>query len=356
MTDRSIAEIHMAEFDVPNAQAYAPGRVNLIGEYTDFNDGLVLPMPLDLGVSIALSKRDDGKFVAQSASFEGQVTRQIDEKASGHWTDYLLGSVQYSGAGSEGVSISVSTTLPVGASVSSSAAVEVAVLRAMRRAYNLDYSDKALARIAQRVENEYVGVGSGLMDQMVISVGEPRKALFFDTQSGATKNYDMLRDTVLLTLHSGITRKLTENAYNDRRASCERAAADMGVESLREATADMLLHVKDQDDRRKAGHVVAENDRVLACLGALEAGDAAGFGAIMYDGHESLSTDFEVSKPEMDAMIEAARGAGALGARMTGAGFGGCIVVLSRPDQVDGLKAKIVDEFPASWLVSEQVF
>ena len=348
MIDREIVKTHEAEFGKVDAEAYAPGRVNLIGEYTDFNDGLVLPMPLDLGISIALSKRDDRKFVAQSASFEGQVTRDMTEPAKNHWTDYLLGAVQYSGADCSGVSLSVSTTLPVGASVSSSAAVEVAMLRAMRSAYGLDYNDNQLARIAQKVENEFVGVGSGLMDQMVISVSEPRQALFFDTQSGETENYQMLSDTVLLTMHSGITRKLTENAYNDRRASCERAAADLGVSTLREATVEMLMKVEDDDDRRKAGHVVAENDRVLACLDALRADVAEAFGAIMYEGHESLSKDFEVSKPEMDAMIGAARGAGALGARMTGAGFGGCIVVLCRPDQVADVKSKMDAEFPTS--------
>ena len=356
MLDRNVIETHEQTFGTVDATAFAPGRINLIGEYTDFNEGFVLPMPLDLGISIAVSKREDGKLVAQSSAFDGIETRGLDEKAIGTWTDFLLGAAQYSGADISGLNVSVSTTLPVGASVSSSAAIEVAMLRALRQMFDLDLNDDALARLAQRVENEFIGVASGLMDQMVISVGQPNKALFFDTKTGETETVSFFKDTTLLTIHSGITRKLTENAYNDRRASCERACADMRIPSLRHATADMLSAVVSEDDRNKAAHVIADNTRVLDCMDALKAGDVDRFGAIMYDGHQSLSELFEVSKPAMDAIIADAKTAGAVGARMTGAGFGGCVIVLARPETVEIVKSKIAENHPDSWLVSEQSF
>ena len=356
MIDLNLQKQHEVEFGPIAAFAFAPGRINLIGEYTDFNNGYVLPMPLDLGVSITLGHRDDGQLLAQSTAFDGIEARKLDKPAQGRWSDFLLGAIQYSGVKTNGISASVSTTLPVGASVSSSAAIEVAMLRALRTMFDLRLSDDELARLAQKIENEFIGVASGLMDQMVISVGAARQALFFDTFTGETETLAMFENTALLTIHSGITRKLTENAYNDRRASCERACADMGVPSLRQADLEMLVQVNDRDDRRKAEHVLRDNNRVLDCVAALKSGDVKGFGQIMFDGHQSLSQLFEVSKPEMDAIIDLAKSAGAIGARMTGAGFGGCVIVLTTLDEADRISSAITTKNPNSWVVSDQRF
>ena len=350
-------ENHKSKFGDVIASAFAPGRVNLIGEYTDFNDGLVLPMPLPLGVYISISIGSSGTLIANSVHFEGETKRYIGEKPSGHWTDYLLGALEVSGLDkSIGLCVSVYSDLPVGASVSSSAAIQVAMLRALRKGFNLDFSDENIAKLAQKAENEYVGVQCGLMDQMVISVGKQNSALLFDIQSGKTENLKFFQNVNILTIHSGISRKLKDNAYNDRRASCNRASKDMGIRSLRSATLNDLSKVKNHDDRIKSQHVISENIRVLECVEALKNNNAKQFGKIMNEGHKSLSEDFCVSTDKMDDMVTFAQNFGALGARMTGAGFGGCIVVLAHKESAKTLVSELMKSINGTWLVSEMQF
>ena len=209
-----LLENHKSKFGDVIASAFAPGRVNLIGEYTDFNDGLVLPMPLPLGVYIFISKGPSGTLIANSEQFEKETKRFIGDKPNGDWTDYLLGALEVSGLDKTiGLCVSVYSDLPVVASVSSSAAIQVAMLKALREGFNLVISDENIAKLAQKAENEYVGVQCGLMDQMVISVGKQNSALLFDIQSGKTENLEFFDNVNVLTIHSGVSRKLKDNAY-----------------------------------------------------------------------------------------------------------------------------------------------
>lgn len=320
----------------PAAVGRAPGRVNLIGEHTDYNDGLVLPVPLPLGTAVAVGRNDQGRLRAVSALGDLREERPMGSPVQGSWTDYLLGACAEAGI-THGVDIAVVSDLPAGASVSSSAALCVAALRALAdmQGQPMDGADLALA--AQRIENEFVGVACGLMDQMVCATGQPGHALFFDTRAMQTRPVPLIKGLCLLTIHSGQTRRLADGAYNDRRAACERAAAAMGVASLRDAAEADLGRVADDADRASARHVVTENARVTEAVTVLEAGDGPALGAILNAGHASLSRDFRVSTPLVDALTQAARDAGALGARITGAGFGGCFIVLAEPDRADAI-------------------
>ncbi|MDA9301630.1 galactokinase [Amylibacter sp.] len=352
-----LCENHKSKFGGVLANGFAPGRVNLIGEYTDFNDGLVLPMPLPLGVYIVISNGPKGMLVAYSEQFKSQTKRVIGEKANGDWTDYLLGVLKVIGLDkSIGLCISVYSDLPVGASVSSSAALQVAMLRALQKMFNLNFSDVEIAKLAQKAENEFVGVQCGLMDQMVISVGKKKSALLFDIQSGKTENFEFFKDINLITIHSGVSRKLKENAYNDRRDSCQRASIDMKLNSLRDAKLSDLHKVNNDDDRIKAHHVITENLRVSKCVNALKENNAKLFGSIMYEGHESLSQDFCVSTEKMNRMVSFAKDFGALGARMTGAGFGGCIVVLAEHECSKKLVQELRNSISGTWVVSDMKF
>ena len=352
-----LLENHKSKFGDVIASAFAPGRVNLIGEYTDFNDGLVLPMPLPLGVYIFISKGPSGTLIANSEQFEKETKRFIGDKPNGDWTDYLLGALEVSGLDKTiGLCVSVYSDLPVGASVSSSAAIQVAMLKALREGFNLVISDENIAKLAQKAENEYVGVQCGLMDQMVISVGKQNSALLFDIQSGKTENLEFFDNVNVLTIHSGVSRKLKDNAYNDRRASCDRACKDMGISSLRNATLSDLSKVKNYDDRIKSQHVISENLRVLECVKALRDNDTKLFGKIMNEGHKSLSKDFCVSTEKMDTMVTFSQDFGALGARMTGAGFGGCIVVLADRECAKNLVPELTNLIKGTWLVSDMQF
>jgi galactokinase len=230
------------------------------------------------------------------------------------------------------------------------------MLRALRDAYDLDLSNTALAKLAQRVENTFVGMQCGLMDQMVIAAGQAGQAMFFDIGRDTIENVALPAGLAIHTIHSGPSRQLVDGAYNARRASCERAASDMGVESLRDAGLEDLARVSDDDDRAKAEHVIADNARVLDAVRAIKASDINALGDILYAGHDSLSRLFDVSTPRMDAMVAHAKDNGAIGARMTGAGFGGCIILLGDPESTEAASRAVRAAFDGSWLVAEMVF
>lgn len=338
----------------PEAVAFAPGRINIIGEHVDYNGGIVLPTPLDLGVTVAVSRQERGVSAA-SALFEDTTHRDMDEKAQHHWTDYILGAAQIAGVTS-GLKIAVTSTLPDGASVSSSAALIVANLRALNEVFDLGLSGKEIAIRAQAVENNYIGLKNGLMDQMVSSCGRFGQALLFDTLSGEISDYPLIRDTAIVTLHSGQTRRLQDNAYNDRRDACDRAAADIGVEYLRNAQSADLPKVTDPSDRAKARHVIEEGARTEAALHAIETNDVAGLGHILTACHWSLSKNFDVSTAEMDELIETAIDESAYGARMIGAGFGGCMIALTSIKDADEFSARVIAKHPNAWHVATLKF
>jgi galactokinase len=324
----------------PAAMARAPARANLLGEHTDYNDGFVLPTPLPYVTTVAVGPGPAGMIEAHAARFNETKTRPLDAPPAGDWLDYVLGCVRVAiqeGAVVEGVRVTIDSDVPMGAGISSSAALEVATLRALRDWLGLDLDDVQVAKLGQRAESGYVGMPCGIMDQMVSSLGTPGQALFLDTRSLEHRLLPLPASHALAVVHSGVAHRLTDGGYRQRRSECEAAAAALNVKSLRDLdVADLpAIAALPEPLNRRARHVVTENRRVLEGVVALERADAAAFGRLMVESHASQRDDYSVSLPEIDALVDTALKHGAIGARLTGGGFGGCIIALV--------------EDPASW-------
>ena len=349
---------------------HAPGRVNLIGEHTDYNAGFVLPLAIDLGISIALLPTDDRR-VTLTLEATGETDRvDLDRipPRSGRWIDYVAATAWAMAAadlpvrGFRGVLVS---DLPQSAGLSSSAALELASALALAGGEEPGTDRMTLARIAQRGENEYVGVACGLMDQFASAMGEAGAALLLDCRSLAFRAVPLPLDEVaIIVTHSGSTRRLERSAYNERRAQCEAAVSviarnEPGVATLRDVTPAMLDAAASLDPVlfRRASHVVAENARVLDAVAALDAGDVASAGRLLSASHASLRDLYEVSSPELDALVEIAEAVpGVLGARLTGAGFGGCTIAIVRREAVGRLTEAILEAYPARTGLTPRVF
>ena len=307
--------------------ASAPGRVNLIGEHTDYNGGFVLPCAIDRRIATAVGT---GEGVLYSADFEEM--RQIDEEDSS-WADYPRGVAWAMGEAGHEIGTfraAFAGDVPLSSGLSSSAAIEAATALALDAFYGLGIRRTDLAVICQRAENDYVGVGSGIMDQYASLLCEAGAALLVDCRSLEAKSVPLDLQAAGLSLvvcDTRVERGLADTGYNDRRATCERAASMLGVEELRDATEEDLGLLSGAELKR-ARHVVSENARVLEAVEALESRDFDEFGRLMYASHASLRNDYEVSTPELDTFVEAAKEHGARGARLTGAGFGGCAIAL----------------------------
>lgn len=335
--------------------AMAPGRVNLIGEYTDFNDGFVLPMTVDRGVYIGIRPRIDNRVSVVSLKFGETVTYSLGDlklPKPGHWSCYVLGVVEelrlldLIPSGFEAV---IDGNLNLGAGLSSSAAVETATAIALQAVFKFAMSRTDIAALCQRVEHRYAGVMCGIMDQFASGLGRANHALMLDCRSLSYVDIPVsLGDHRIIIISSEVKRELASSAYNERRAQCEEGVAlfkqfDPSVRALRDVTLDQFRARADelsQIVRRRCGHVVSENLRVLNASAALGGGDLVAFGSLMNMSHQSLREDFEVSCDELDCLVDIAQGTeGVLGSRMTGAGFGGCTVTLVHKDSMDELKA-----------------
>ena len=339
----------------------APGRVNLLGDHTDYNEGFVMPMAIDRAVWIALRPRDGSQVVVHSLDFGEDASfdvRRLERGGSG-WAEYLRGvawSLETDIAkqpgrtlcGWEGV---LAGDVPLGAGLSSSAALELATARAFAGACALAWEPKVMARLAQRAENEWVGVNSGIMDQLISAAGVAGHALLIDCRSLETRAVPLPRDVSVVVLDTATRRQLVGSDSNERRARSESAARQFGVKALRDVDERMFAdHAASLDEvtRRRARHVVTENARVLAAAEALAAGDATRVGELMTESHLSLRDDFEVSRPELDAMVEIALAQrGCFGARMTGAGFGGCAVALVARGSAERFAADVATRYAA---------
>lgn len=313
-------------------RAFAPGRVNLIGDHTDYTGGLVMPMAIDLGTTVEGER--GGDFVRlMSEELEGQAVVElgIDDPAavSPDWARYVAGVVA-AVRPSSGFAGRVSTTLPVGAGLSSSAALEVSVALAL----GLSGSPVEVALACQQAEQRASGVPSGVMDQLASVAGVAGHALLIDCTSLTVSPRPVPEGVDVVVVHSGETRTLVGSAYAERRASCEAAESIIGP--LREAATGDLAQLKDAVVRRRARHVVTENQRVRDFAAVLAAGDLMDAGRLMHESHWSLAAEFEVSTPGLDALVaRLASTPGVFGARMTGAGFGGCVVALTEAGAVD---------------------
>ena len=321
----------------------APGRVNLIGEHTDYNDGFVLPMAMDRAIWIALSPRSDRSVLLYSKDFSPEANLFLDriEPANG-WGNYVRGTawaLQKAGIDLCGWNGVVAGDVPVGAGLSSSAALEMAVVQAFCSAGGFTLAPKIMAEIGQACENRWIGLNSGIMDQMICAAGKAGCALLIDCRSLETHPAPLPEKTAVAILDTGVRRGLVDSAYNQRRQQCEEAAHHFGVAALRDVSIQQF-HAGSaglpDPARRRARHVVTENQRVLEAAEALAAGDLRRVGVLMDQSHASLRDDFQVSCPQLDAMVACARSVpGCFGARMTGAGFGGCAVALVTETEKD---------------------
>jgi len=334
------------------AEGSAPGRVNLIGDHTDYADGFCLPMPLAHTTEVAMAAAPIWR--ATSLTNGEILSFDPDGPAQGNWTDYIAGSLlelKKSGIDIRPAEVLVRSGVPQGAGVSSSAALEVAVIRAGLALVGQMMSDDEVARAAQRAENLYCGVQCGILDQMACAVGRSGEALLLDCRTNETRRIVVPSEFHFAVIHCGQARHLVDGVYNERRASVEKAAQILGVAALRDTSFGMTDQLRDQGIRRRAQHVVSENGRVLAAVEALEAADVVRFGALMLASHQSLAADFEVSVEALDRLVASAVSAGAYGARLTGAGFGGCVVALVPRDDVPAWWARVSCENPAAWSV-----
>ena len=336
---KPVAEEFRQRFgESPRFTVRAPGRVNLIGEHTDYNDGFVLPMAIDRATWIALRPRDDQRVMLHSLNHDETVEFSAGALLKGgkHWGEYPKGvawalrEAGYKLCGWEGVT---TCDVPMGAGLSSSASYELAVARAFQAVSGFTWDPPAIARLCQRAENQWVGINCGIMDQMISACGKPGHALLIDCRTLVTTPVRLPSETVVVVLDTRTRRGLVDSAYNERRAQCEAAAKALGVKALRDVSVEEFearAAELDAATRRRARHVVTENARTLE---AAHTSEAAALGRLMDASHCSLRDDFEVTTRELNVMVESARTTeGCHGARMTGAGFGGCAVALVRAD------------------------
>jgi galactokinase len=336
----------------------APGRVNLIGEHTDYNDGYVMPFALPHRVLIAAAPRQDGTWSVTSLNNDStKIFQPADlEPGMSGWQAYVAGvvwSLQEAGHQVGGTDLVLTSDVPEGAGLSSSAALECAVLTALADLNDLDIAGLERAKLARRAENVFVGAPTGLMDQAAATLCTAGHALFFDCR---TDDAEQLRfDTTsagleILVLDTRTPHALVDSEYAARRASCEEAARLLGVPALRDVIdlAAALDQLPDPVMRRRVRHVVTENSRVLEAVKILRTGRIVDLAPLLDASHESMRDDFEITVPQVDLAVETARTSGALGARMTGGGFGGCIIALVRAGEAEMIGHEIAQSFAAA--------
>ena len=346
-----------------NVEARAPGRVNLLGEHTDYNDGFVMPMALPFDTRMSITSRRDRLVRLFSQGFEDvQFSLDTDPREVDTWGRYVAGMARLlAEAGIEvtGFDAHITTTIPVGASLSSSAALEVATGFGLAGMAGHDPDPVSIAKLGQRVENEIIGIQSGIMDQLISAVATAGSATLIDCRTLECRPVYLPASVNVVVMDTMTRRELVDSEYDLRRASCERAAATLGVPALRDASLEQVERLEDDVDGKRARHVISENDRVLQAESALADGDVATFGQLMNQSHESLSNDYEVSSEALDAMAGLAREhVGCLGARMTGGGFAGSAVALVDTESTSEFVTHItncwkaqMNELPDVWSV-----
>lgn len=353
----SIADYFRAKFDsAPSAKRFTPGRVNLIGEHTDYNGGAVLPTALPLGISAAMSPRRDNQVHIISDKFETIAKRDLSEKADDSWSDYVLGAVKIAneaGLMSGGANIALQSNLSFGAGISSSAATAVGILKLAREIKGSSESDTDISVLARKVETDFIGMPCGIMDQMAVAIAHPGQALHLNT---ATLDYDLVdipEDYHMAVVHSGVFRKLSEGRYKIRKEECDVVKAAAGREDICLLSDEDLAALTSLDDHiyRRAKHCVTEHRRTEKAAIALGASDMDTLGALMNESQISMRDDFEITVPDIDAICDTAVELGALGARMTGGGFGGCIVACVPKAELESWKTKLLSAHEKAFYV-----
>ena len=340
----------------PAVTRFTPGRVNLIGEHTDYNGGMVLPTALPLGVTISLSPRADNDLRIVSDKFDTLAKRHVREAAKDHWSDYILGAIKIANnvqLMNGGADIGLKSTLPFGAGLSSSAAVIVGILKLCRTLSNSPLSDTDIAVLARRVENDFIGMPCGIMDQMAVSIARSGQALALDT---IKLSYDLISlpdNFHMAVIHSGHFRKLSEGRYKTRKEECDAVKHALGRNDICLLTDDDLtaLHHMPDTIQRRARHCVTEHRRTVEAASAMRGADMHNFGQLMIASHTSMRDDFDITLPAIDTLVEDAVRLGAVGARMTGGGFGGCIVACVETTKLEPWKAALLAKNPEAFYV-----
>lgn len=337
---------------VPDIIVRCPGRVNLIGEHTDYNDGFVLPIALPFETLIAASSSEDGQMKLISEGFgSAQFSLEDNPMGTSGWGRYIhgMGSLLVGPeSGSLGWNGYISSSIPMGANLSSSAALEIAAGVVFKHLGALEITLTEIALVGQRVENEFIGVRSGIMDQIACALSQRGSALLLDCLTLQTSMISIPEDSAVVIMDTGTRRELRSSEYNKRRESCESAALDLGIPSLRNASIEDIANLSNQTLKRRARHVVSENDRVRKVVKAFSMGDSLTAGQLFSDSHLSLRDDYEVSGPALDRIVEVALGApGCFGARMTGGGFAGSAVALVSRDKIHNFCGFVKTNFAA---------
>jgi len=336
------------------ATGHAPGRINLIGEHTDYNDGLVMPVALRLGVTVKAGSRDDGlaHLTTDAAVSPTEASYEVgDERREGTWVDRARGVTSIlaqQGVAVGGFNAEITSDLPVGAGLGSSAAFAIALLRALIELFDLPIDEAASVRIAHAAETSFSGARAGLLDQLASVYGRVDEALLIDMRDQATHRVALPPTVELAVIDSGTRHEHATGGYNRRREECEDACRHLGVASLRELEdrpLDAILERLPAPLDRRVRHVVTENARVREAVAALAARDDARLGALLTASHRSLRDDYEVSTPELDRLVELATAAGALGARLVGGGFGGSIIALWNRGDARDLATRVLESY-----------
>ena len=358
-----VSAVFVEQFEQqPDLLVRAPGRVNLIGEHTDYNDGFVLPCAIDYETCVAIGLRSDNLVHVIAADYGNQrdlfdLDKPIPHHPDQRWSDYIRGVVKHlqeRGHALRGLNLVVSGNVPQGTGLSSSASLEVAIGQAFKEALGLSISQAEIALNGQQAENQFVGCNCGIMDQMISASGERDHALLLDCRSLETRLIPMPADLAVLIVNSNVRRGLVDSEYNTRRQQCETAARHYGVKALRDLDLVALEAGKaglDEACYRRARHVVGENARTLAAAEALASGDLVHLGELMGQSHAAMRDDFEITVPAIDGLVEIIKAQIGTegGVRMTGGGFGGCVVALLRPAQVDEVIAVVETQYPAKF-------
>lgn len=349
MKEKIFREFKTCFENAPEFIIRSPGRVNLIGEHTDYNDGFVLPMAIERAIWMAIRLRDDDEIILHSGDFPAPAAISLrDIQRQDGWGEYVAGvawALKLAGyhlAGWEGIMLS---DIPIGAGLSSSAALEMAVASAFSVAGNWHFEPLKMARLSQQAENEWVGAQTGIMDQMVIAANQADHALMIDCRDLSTRQIPLPTGTKVVIMDTATRHSHTDSGYNERRKECEVAAAHFGVSHLRDLTFSQFERFAEGLDDvplRRARHVITENERVLEAAKAMKAGDAKRMGALMNASHLSMRDDFEITNAALNIMVELAQfQPGCHGARMTGGGFGGCAVALVQAENAESFAENI---------------
>ncbi|MFQ1046825.1 galactokinase [Avibacterium paragallinarum] len=351
---------------------YAPGRVNIIGEHTDYNDGFVMPCAIDYGTAVCGAKRDDSLFRVYAADLDAfdefDLADPIVPNPAHKWTGYVRGVVKFIQMQCpefrQGADLVISGNVPLSAGLSSSASLEVAVGKFCQQLAELPLTDTQIALIGQQAENQFVGANCGNMDQLISALGQKDHLLMIDCRTLETQPTPVPDKVAVMIINSKVKHDLVAGEYNTRRQQCEQAAAFFGVKALRDVSLEQFkkreeeLTALDPIVAKRARHVITENARVLAAVEALKQGDLAGLGKLMAQSHESMREDFEITVPQIDYLVGLAQLAigNTGGARMTGGGFGGCVVVVAPTEKVEAVRNIIAENYEKTTGLKEDFY